>query len=166
MDYALVGCYDPILRSELPKFNFDDPPIDPTELAHILVKAMLTEGGVGLSANQIGLPYRVFAIASDPCLVCFNPIIVDESSEKVLLDEACLSFPGISMKIKRPQIIKVRFRQPNGEVITEKYGGMTARVFQHEIDHLNGLTMFDRASIVQKQKGINQMKKLSRKKER
>jgi peptide deformylase len=166
MDNALVSCFDPILRSELPKFSFTNPPRDPIELAHELVEAMLAEGGQGLSANQIGLPYRVFAIASHPCLVCFNPILLDASTDTNLLDEGCLSFPGVSVKVKRPAIIKVRFTQPNGEVTTEKYGGMTARVFQHELDHLNGITFLERASIVQREKALKQMKKLSRKKER
>lgn len=165
MAYALTPHTAPILKETMERFNFDDPPTDPIKLAYDLVETMIGEGGIGLSANQVGHPFRVFAIASDPCLVCFNPTIIDTSEEQVVLEEGCLSFPGIFVKVKRPKMIKVRFTQANGEVKTEKYTGMTARVFQHELDHLDGKTMLDRTSTLNRDRARKQMKKLSRKKE-
>ena len=99
---------------------------------------MLAHGGIGLAANQLGLPYRVFAIKANPILVCFNPRIVDVSEDMVELDEGCLTYPGLMLKIKRPATIRCRYTYPNGETVTEIYGGMTARIFQHEFDHLEG----------------------------
>ena len=100
---------------------------------------MLSHDGIGLAANQIGLPYRVFAIKANPVLVCFNPRIVDYSKETIVLEEGCLTFPGLYLKIKRPRDIKCRFTYPNGETITKTFTGATARIFQHELDHLNGI---------------------------
>lgn len=124
-------------------FDFSNPPIDPIELAQNLTETMLANGGIGLAANQCGLPYRVFAVASNPVLVCFNPIIVDRTTETVELEEGCLSFKGLILKIKRPLAIKARFTMPNGVTETHKYTGMTARIFQHEYDHIEGIT-FDK----------------------
>lgn len=135
----LVDKNHPILRQKTERFDFSNPPYDPVELAHRLTQTMISKGGVGLAAPQIGLPYRAFALKSNPVLVCFNPIVVDASSEEVEMEEGCLSFPGLILKVKRPKIIKVRFTLPNGETRTEKFIGMTARIFLHELDHLNGI---------------------------
>lgn len=128
-----------MLRQKLPRFDFKNPPTDPIELAHTLAKSMLHHGGIGLAANQIGLPYRAFAVASNPIIVAFNPIIVDTSEEVIDLDEGCLTFPGLCLKINRPKTIRVRYTQPNGDTQTHIYTGMTARIFQHELDHLDGI---------------------------
>lgn len=110
-----------------------------------LAQSMMKHGGVGLAANQIGLPYRAFAIAANPILVCFNPRIVNVSTEEIELEEGCLTFPGLILKIKRPGAIKVRYTYPNGETVTTQYNGITARIFQHELDHLNGVLFTERA---------------------
>jgi peptide deformylase len=104
---------------------------------------MISHGGIGLAANQIGLPYRAFAMASNPILVVFNPLIVDQTSDSIELEEACLSFPNMILKIKRPSIIRVRYTLPNGITETHKFIGITSRIFQHEIDHLNGVLFTD-----------------------
>ena len=65
---------------------------------------------------------------------------------EISLEEGCLSFPGLIVKVKRPQHIRVRFQTPNGDTITKQFTGMSARVFQHEIDHLNGVLYFNRAN--------------------
>lgn len=157
----LVTHNDPILKQNLPKFDFTNPPIDPVELAHDLAQTMLHYNGIGLAANQIGLPYRVFAIKADPILVCFNPIIVDESANtKIYLDEGCLSYPNLIIKVKRPAAIKVRYYQPNGEVVTEKFTGMTARIFMHELDHLMGINFTQRANKIHLEQARNKAKKL------
>lgn len=162
MIYPLVPYTDLILKEELEKFDFSNPPVDPIQLAKDLVETMIHNEGIGLAANQIGLPYRVFSVYCDPILCLFNPTIIDVSSEEVLLDEGCLSFPGISVKVRRPKSIKVRYTQANGEVITSKYTGMTARVILHEYSHLQGRTMLDDCSIIQKEKALNKLKKMKR----
>lgn len=101
-----------------------------------------------MAANQLGLPYRVFAIKSNPVIVAYNPRIVDASSKEVVLDEACLSYPGLALKVSRPETIKVRYTYPNGATETLIYSGMTARIFQHELDHLNGIMFTERVGPV------------------
>lgn len=146
MIHDLVDKYDPILKTELEKFDFQNPPTDPIQLAHDLAETMIDKGGIGISANQIGLPYRAFAIMAEQIIVCFNPILLSESVEEIYLEEGCLSYPNLFVKIKRPHTIRVRYTEPNGNVITEKFGGMTARIFQHELDHLNGVVYTKRAN--------------------
>lgn len=140
MNYVkdLVHKNDPILYTKLERFDFSNPQFDPIELSHTLTQTMIYNKGIGLSANQIGLPFRCFSMMTNPITVCFNPTIIDESTETVILEEGCLTYPNFYVKVKRPKIIKVRYFEPNGEVQTKKFIGMTARIFQHELDHLNG----------------------------
>lgn len=146
MIHELVDKYDPILKTELEKFDFQNPPTDPIQLAHDLAETMIAKGGIGISANQIGLPYRAFAMMAEQIIVCFNPILLSVSQEEIYLEEGCLSYPNLFVKIKRPQSVRVRYTEPNGNVVTEKFNGMTARVFQHELDHLNGVVYTKRAN--------------------
>ena len=159
---ALVKDSDPILSQQMPVFDFDNPPTDPIQLAYDLVESMRHHNGLGLSANQIGLPYRVFSMQAVPAIVCFNPKVVDASSEEIVLEEGCLSFPGLGIKIKRSRHIKVRYTEPNGEIVTRKFTGMAARCFLHELDHMNGTKYIDRASFVQKELALKRQKKLAK----
>jgi peptide deformylase len=140
---GLVAPGDPILRRETERFNFSEPPVDPVELARDLVETLRELGGLGLSANQVGLPWSVFAMQATPYLVCFNPRIVYRSPESTSLEEGCMSFPGLTYKASRPNTIRVRFQTPNGNVTTQTYNGMTARVFCHEEDHISGRLPFE-----------------------
>ena len=135
---TLVPKTDPILVKPVESFNFVDPPEDPVEIAKNLAETMLFHNGLGLAANQVGLPYRVFVIKAEPIICAFNPHIVDVSHELIEMEEGCLTFPGLFLKIKRPKSIRIRFTMPNTDVITQIYTGMTARVVQHEYDHLQG----------------------------
>ena len=116
--------------------------------------------GLGLAANQVGVPYRVFAMRGSPeNFVCFNPRIVQPSAENIILEEGCLSFPGLIVKVKRPKHIRVRFQTPNGDTKTETFIGMTARVFQHELDHLDGRLYFNRANKYHKEIAMKKWKR-------
>ena len=142
------------LKTACEKFNFDDPPMDPIELSQALVVEMRDFGGIGLAANQIGFNWRVFAMRANPNIVCFNPRIVMPSEEQVYLEEGCLSFPGLLVKIRRPKHIRVRYQEPSGEMKTEMYTGMAARVFQHELDHLDGILFYERANRYHREKAF------------
>jgi peptide deformylase len=146
MIYELIDCNDPLLKQEMEPFDFSNPPVDPLDLVSDLAETMLANNGVGLSANQCGLPYRVFVMLGQELIPCFNPRIVDMSQETIILEEGCLSYPDMFVKVKRPRRIKVRYAEPNGNVITQTFDGMTARVFQHELDHLNGINYQQRAN--------------------
>ena len=123
----LVDSKDPILKEVTPTFDFQNPPTDPIELAHDLAQTLIQNNGIGLAAPQIGLPYRAFAMMGEKIIVCFNPKIVDTSTEQLYLEEGCLSFPEFILKVKRPKKIKVRYTEPNGNVETKIFDGMTAR---------------------------------------
>ena len=146
---------DPILSSPCDPFDFTDPPGDPQELAVGLMQIMNDHNAVGLAANQVGVPFRVFVMRGYPeNFVCFNPKIVDYSNDVELLEEACLSFPGVNVKVKRPKSIRVRFQTPSGEMTTMSFDGLTARVFQHELDHLDGKLFFNRANKYHRDKAL------------
>lgn len=162
MVLQLVDSNHPLLFTELEDFDFDNPPTDPIELANNLIETMKAHRGLGLSANQCGLPYRVFALWSETPLVCFNPRVVDQKSDMVLMEEGCLSYPHLILKVKRPSIVKVRFQDPTGQTKTEKFIGMTARAFLHEHDHLDGISFTSRANKVHLSRALNQQKMLTR----
>ena len=143
----LVASTDPILKTAALPFEFGDQmPVNPIELYNDMAKFMLEKSGLGLSANQVGLPYRFFVMRAEEVIGCFNPKIVDFGEQTVYMDEGCLSFPGLFIKVKRPANIKVRYTEPNGNTVTRKFSGMSARIFQHELDHLDGVTYKQRAS--------------------
>ena len=159
----LVNSEDPILKEERPAFDFTNPPCDPVELAKNLTETMIANNGLGLSANQVGLKYRVFVMNGSPVHACFNPRIVDETlTNIVLMDEGCLSFPNFYVKVKRPRTIKVRYTMPNGETVTHKFDGITARCFLHELDHLNGVIFTTRANQFHLNKAMKRKKLLER----
>ena len=155
----LVEATNPVLTTPCQPFNFLNPPFEPVEFARELVKDMYEYNGLGLAANQVGEPYRIFAMRGQPeNFVCFNPRIVQPSEMEVVLEEGCLTYPGLLVKIKRPQHIRVRFQLPNGDTITKQFTGMTARVFKHEMDHLNGLVFFNRANRYHKELAFKKWK--------
>lgn len=147
----LVSEKDEILKEECIPFDFQNPQIDPLKIFEELRDTMVEKRGVGLAAPQIGQPYRVFVMGNpdekETIVGCFNPIItsvIDETD--VEMEEGCLSFPGLFIKIKRPRAIRVRYTTYDGSTNAIKFEGMTARIFQHELDHLNGVVFTDRAT--------------------
>lgn len=156
----LVDRNDPILTKRCNEFDFSNPPFDPIEFSQELVKFMYDRNGIGIAANQLGLPYRIFAMRAAPeNFVCFNPKVVQPSEAQVVLEEGCLTFPGLYVKIKRPQHIRVRFQTPNGDTLTKQFTGMTARIFQHELDHLDGIIFYNKANRVHRDKALEKWRK-------
>lgn len=134
----IIPSESPSLYRVVDHFDFENPPTDPIQLANDLIDFMRKDKAVGLAANQLGLPYRVFVMEGEPAFVCFNPKIVDTSPEDSDLVEGCLTFPDLWLKIKRPSWVRVRFQDPYGNVVTKMFGGYHGRVFQHELEHLEG----------------------------
>ena len=156
----LVAQNDPILTTVCEEFDFANPPFDPIEFAKEMVKFMYEFKGIGLAANQVGVPYRIFAMRGEPeNFVCINPRIIVYGEQEVVLDEGCLSYLGLVVKIKRPQHIKVRFNTPNGDIKTETFTGVTARIFQHELDHLNGIVFYNLANKFHKDQAFRKWNK-------
>jgi peptide deformylase len=150
----------PILREKMPAFDFHNPIMDPLQLYTDLAETMRENEGMGLSANQIGVRTRAFVIRAEEIIGIFNPRVVDESSETVTLEEGCLSYPNLFVKIKRPKSIKVRFTTPDGQTTTKTFTGMTARVFLHELDHLDGIAHTSRANRYHLEQAKKLVKKL------
>jgi peptide deformylase len=164
MIYELVEANDPILTTKAERFDFSNPPTDPIQLARDLTETMIQHKGLGLAANQCGLPYSCFVMHSNPVLCCFNPRIVDQTTELIKMVEGCLTFPGLFLNINRPRTIKVRYTQPNGETITKEFDGMTARIYMHELDHLNGVIYTTHVTKLELDIAKRKSRKLMRKK--
>jgi peptide deformylase len=119
-----------------------EPVADPTsvkDLIQHMVETMLNAKGLGLSAPQVGITKRVFVCADK---VLINPQIIECYGEQHE-EEGCLSFPSINIKIKRPQKIIVSALDINFDTKTYEETDLTARIFSHEIDHLNGVLFID-----------------------
>jgi len=117
-----------------------------------MIKLMLDERGMGLAANQIGITKRFFAIGHNSFdtfqkhVIIWNPQVINFSKEKVIDVEGCLSFKGIWLKVERPKIIEVQYETTQGETKTARLDGMESKCFQHECDHLEGITFNKRVS--------------------
>ena len=141
-----------LLYKQTEQFDFYNPPIEPQKLVDLLGEAMCDLGGVGLSANQVGLPYRMFVMGGHPQIEdgkvrsVFNPLINDVSKETVNFKEGCLSFPFLFLSINRPKWCSVKYTDQHGKEIEETLHGMSARVFQHENEHMNGYVFTDLVS--------------------
>jgi len=109
-----------------------------------MIDAMYGNGGVGLAAPQVGVSKRIIIIDVDGApLVMINPEIITQSDNQVVMNEGCLSIPETYIDLKRPESISVKFRDRKGRPHHNCYAGLTARVIQHEIDHLDGKLMTD-----------------------
>ena len=148
MIYKLVPDTDPILKEKTIKFDFEKD--NAKELAKNLAETMIKNKGVGLAAPQVVINKSVFVVGDptnkESIMAFFNPILVDLFGEVVYYEEGCLSYPGLYVKVKRPQQVRMRFTDMHGETSTNKYTGFTARVIQHEFDHLMGITFHKIAS--------------------
>ena len=159
--FKLVPETDPILREVLPEFDFSNPPVNPVEFASSLTDTCIANKGYGLSANQCGFRHRVFVMgAGNEYVAFFNPKIIEQSSETVILKEACLSFPMLGLSISRPSGIVVEYQDYNGEVKKANYVGLSARCFLHELDHMNGIVYTDKVKPLALKMGMKKRGKI------
>ena len=167
-DPRLLMQIAPFMDDTLEHFGFQDR----KSLSKVMHGNMVKYGGLGLSANQIGLPFRMFVMGGHPQVeegkvrYVFNPLINDVSPESIVMKEGCLSFPFLFLGIKRPKWVNVRYTDENGDEIEETLHGMPARMFQHENEHMNGYVFTDLVSKLKleraeksKQKMIKEIKK-------
>jgi peptide deformylase len=114
-------------------------------LASCMIDFMREHNGIGLAAPQIGLGRRLFVMEIDNMTWhFFNPEITEYSQITEDFNEACLSFPGDRCIITRPRDILVKFQDHQGSWHEQTFSGIASRCFQHELDHLDGITMWDR----------------------
>ena len=122
--------------------------LDRHHLSRVLIDNMIHHEGIGISANQIGIWERAFAMVRDlennEVMVCFNPRIIKSYSEEVEMEEGCLSYPELFLKIKRPDKIVVKYEDEDKKTHKMKLQGLASRVFQHEYDHMEGIDFTQR----------------------
>jgi len=144
----LVYYPNEILDREVKDVDLENPGFDPIDLKKQMVETMLSSGGIGLSANQVGLDAKVFVMGDsvENSTMCINPTVLQYTEDTVVDVEGCLSFPNVFVKIKRPKEILARYWNENLEECTVKIEGYSAKCYLHELDHLLGITFKDRTS--------------------
>jgi peptide deformylase len=151
---------DPILRRKADKIE------DPDQIRDLVEKmfdAMYQNDGIGLAAPQVGLSRALITVDTEEGPVALiNPEIIQTSDETGSLEEGCLSLPDIRVSVERPRQVTVRALNLRGEEVEIRAEGLLAVVLQHEIDHLNGILIIDRASSVSRNLFKKQLKKLEK----
>lgn len=157
----VIDYRNPILKTVSKPFDFTAPPFNPIDFSHELVKFMYDMNTINLAAIQVGIDYRIFAMRGFPeNFVCFNPRVVQPSVETVLLEETSLTYPKLFVKIRRPSHCRVRFAMPNGDVKTETFTGMTARIFQQSMDFLDGKLYYASANPIHREQALRKWKRI------
>ena len=159
--FKLLESDNPILKVKLEDCN---PELNRQEIKDNLIETMQHYEGIGLSANQVGVMERVFVmynhVETKQIIACFNPKIIKEGEEKVLIDEGCLSFPGLWVKVNRPETIEVEYEDENGEKVQRELYGLQSRIFQHEYDHMEGSNFTEKVSTLKLDMAIKKQKKM------
>lgn len=134
------------------------------ELVNDMAETMYAEPGIGLAANQIGVKKRVAVIdvehpdGTPDLKVLINPEIVEREGQ-IEWEEGCLSFPGIHVMVNRSQRVKVRATNLEGEAFEIEGEDLLAVAIQHELDHLDGVTLADKVSFLKKKMMMRELKK-------
>ena len=141
----LIPSEDSLLHNKIKKCSYD---LDRSKLSYTLNENMFHHNGVGLSANQIGINERAFVMMTDiesqETITCFNPKIIKESKNQVVMEEGCLSYPDLFLEISRPDSIIVKYEDEGKNIFKRRLEGFSARVFQHEYDHMEGIDFTQR----------------------
>ena len=156
MTYTLLPPNDPRVLSGIAEFNIDifkeDEKIELKEFVDNMFETMKKYGGIGLSANQVGKPYRMFVMGDHPNIskgkkwVCINPKITNVTKDLIRYKEGCLTFPFLFLDIERPQKVKVRYLNEQLETVEEELDGLVSRCYQHELDHMQGKVFTEHVS--------------------
>lgn len=126
-----------------PTTNLSDIDGSIVRLSRTMGLVLRSSKGAGLAANQIGYTYSMFVYLEDGKLhTAINPVILNESELIQTGDEGCLSIPNKTFKIERPSSVEIKYLNLDGEEITKTGQGFMARLFMHEMDHLNGILIW------------------------
>ena len=129
---------------------------DRKELSDSMFDTMKKYGGIGLTCNQVGLPFNMFVLGDHVGLEdglkmsCFNPMIISASEETVAMKEGCLTFPFVFLTITRPRKIVVKYEDEKGDLQEGNLDGMMSRIFQHEYDHIEGVLFTEKIKPLRK----------------
>jgi len=157
MAYEIRTFGDPVLKSRATLVEDFDESLK--HLAQDMMEVMRENEGAGLAANQIGRLKRIFVAAyEDEEFAIVNPLVEwnSESTEKDI--EGCLSLPGIPVEVERPYAVMVSGKDPSGAPVRVRAEGRLARIFQHEIDHLNGVLILDRTDRESRKRAMREIR--------
>lgn len=155
----------PMLLQRIPEYDVTRLP-NPVlgKLIKRLKMTMKLHGGIGLSANQCGIFERVFVLgANDAIWACINPKIINASPDLIREKEGCLSFPGLALGVERHSWVEAEFINEECKVVQMRFEGLTARCFQHELDHMNGIKFTSKVKPLALQMAKKQQQKLIKK---
>jgi len=160
----LIEAKNPIMKVRLSGCS---PDLDRDDVEEKLLDSMKNYNGIGLSANQIGIMERVFVMYSDvkkrETITCFNPEIVTKSDTEILMDEGCLTYPGLWLKVKRPDGIEVQYEDKSGEIQHQAMFGLECRIFLHEYDHMEGMDFTQKVSKIKLNRALKRKSKMMKK---
>jgi peptide deformylase len=163
MEFKL-GPHDTLVqKSELWDFLLDS---GGEALEKEMCEFMIANNGIGLAANQIGIAKRVFVMGSyningfPAPFAVFNPRIIEASTEMILDQEGCLSYPGLFLTVKRPSWIVAEYQNAKGDIIEARFDGYLAKCFQHELDHLDGVCFVDKVSQMKLNLAMKKLRKI------
>jgi peptide deformylase len=136
---------DPVLRERAREVTAFDR--DLAKLARRMVRVMHDAPGIGLAAPQVGVLRRliVYDVSDDPRVVV-NPVLSEPSAETEVMEEGCLSVPGVTVPVERPVAVRVQGADLEGRRLDFRAEGLEARVIQHEVDHLDGVLILERTT--------------------
>jgi peptide deformylase len=157
---------DPVLKSSAtPVDRFDENlRMQVSRMAGIMSDSF----GVGLAAPQLGISQRllVYRVGPDaPVIALANPELEWSSTDQEVLDEGCLSIPGILVDVERPVHVRVRALDEDGETRLVEASGLEARVIQHEMDHLDGVLILDRTTRDERKRALRELREAERARE-
>ena len=139
---------------------------DRKELAESMFETMKKYGGVGLTCNQVGLPFNMFVVGdhlqieNGIKMACFNPVIINSSEETVVMKEGCLTYPFLFLSIKRPRKCVFKYEDSEGKLQEAHLDGMMSRICQHEYDHILGRNFVEHVSKFKLKRAEEKAKKL------
>mgnify|MGYP001796947542 FL=1 len=178
MILPIVAYGEPVLRKKAKEINNEYPKL--STLITNMWETMYNAHGVGLAAPQVGLPIRLFLVDTTPFSddedlspeeqkalngfkkVFINAKILQEEGEAWDFNEGCLSIPDVREDVKRKAQITIEYQDENFETYTETYGGLLARVIQHEYDHIEGILFTDKLSSLKKRLLKSRLDKISK----
>jgi len=131
------------------------------KLIEEMKKKMIESEGVGLAANQVGIGKKIIIVQTEKDPEAFiNPKILKKSRETEISEEGCLSLPGVRLDIKRAKEVLIEALDIDGKFLQIEAKNLPARIFQHEIDHIEGRLIIDRISFFEKLKIRKQLKEI------
>lgn len=161
---AIVSYPDPVLRRKCQPIEAFTPVL--ATLARRMCALMHAHKGVGLAGPQVGLPWRIFVWnpSGEPenDQVCINPRLTNFDGQ-IEGEEGCLSIDGVTVRIKRAEAIDLEARQPDGSLVQLHGAGLVARIWQHEVDHLDGRLILDYQSAAEEIANRRALKELEAK---